>query len=98
MPFAGARSFALLSIATAVATIGLKTLAWWLTSSVGLLADALEGTVNLVGAMVMLAMLTVAALPPDDGHAYGYSKAEYFASGTGAQRPALTALGVLAVN
>jgi cation diffusion facilitator family transporter len=81
MSFAGARKFALLSIAAAVVTISLKTLAWWLTGSVGLLSDALEGTVNLVGATVMLAMLTVAALPPDDGHAYGYSKAEYFASG-----------------
>ena len=81
MSYAGARKFALLSIAAAVITIGLKTLAWWLTGSVGLLSDALEGIVNLVGATVMLAMLTVAALPPDDRHAYGYSKAEYFASG-----------------
>jgi cation diffusion facilitator family transporter len=81
MAHPGARRFALLSIAAALATIGLKTLAWWLTGSVGLLSDALEGTVNLVGATVMLAMLSVAALPPDDEHAYGYSKAEYFASG-----------------
>ena len=81
MPLPGARNFALLSIAAAVATIGLKTLAWWLTGSVGLLSDALEGAVNLLGATAMLAMLTVAALPPDDEHAYGYGKAEYFASG-----------------
>jgi len=81
MAHPGARRFALLSIAAAVATIGLKLAAWWLTGSVGLLSDALEGSVNLVGATVMLAMLTVAALPPDDEHAYGYSKAEYFASG-----------------
>ena len=81
MPRASARTFALLSIAAAVATIGLKLLAWWLTDSVGLLSDALEGTVNLLGATVMLAMLAVAALPPDDEHAFGYSKAEYFASG-----------------
>jgi cation diffusion facilitator family transporter len=78
---AGARKYALLSIVAALATIALKLLAWWLTGSVGLLSDALEGTVNLVGAAVMLAMLTIAALPPDDEHAYGYSKAEYFASG-----------------
>lgn len=81
MAHPGARRFALLSIAAAVATIGLKLAAWWLTGSVGLLSDALEGGVNLAGATVMLAMLAVAALPPDDGHAYGYSKAEYFASG-----------------
>lgn len=81
MAHPGARRFALLSIAAAVATIGLKLAAWWLTGSVGLLSDALEGGVNLAGATVMLAMLAIAALPPDDEHAYGYSKAEYFASG-----------------
>ncbi len=81
MAQAGARQFALLSIAAAVATIAIKTLAWWLTGSVGLLSDALEGTVNLAGATVTLAMLAIAARPPDDEHAYGYSKAEYFASG-----------------
>ena len=78
---AGARRFALLSIAAALATIALKSLAWWLTDSVGLLSDALEGTVNLAGATLMLVMLSVAARPPDEDHAYGYSKAEYFASG-----------------
>jgi cation diffusion facilitator family transporter len=77
----GARKFALLSVAAALATIALKTLAWWLTDSVGLLSDALEGSVNLVGATVALTMLSIAALPPDDEHAYGYTKAEYFASG-----------------
>lgn len=77
----GARKFAVLSIAAALATIGLKTLAWWLTGSVGLLSDALEGTINLAGATVALAMLSIAARPPDEDHAYGYGKAEYFASG-----------------
>jgi cation diffusion facilitator family transporter len=81
MAQAGARQFAFLSIAAAVATIGLKTLAWWLTGSVGLLSDALEGTINLAGATVALVMLGIAARPPDDEHAYGYTKAEYFASG-----------------
>ena len=73
--------FAWLSIAAAVATIGLKAAAWWLTGSVGLLSDALESFVNLAAAIVTLAMLTVAARPPDEEYAYGYSKAEYFASG-----------------
>lgn len=81
MTTAGANKFALLSIAAALATIALKTLAWWLTDSVGLLSDALEGSVNLVGATVALTMLTIAARPADDEHAYGYTKAEYFASG-----------------
>lgn len=77
----GAIKFAALSIAAAVATIALKTLAWWLTDSVGLLSDAIEGTINLVGATVAMAMISVAARPPDEDHAFGYTKAEYFASG-----------------
>ena len=73
--------FARLSIGAAILTIALKGTAYWLTGSVGLLSDALESVVNLVAALMALAMLTVAARPPDEMHAYGYSKAEYFSSG-----------------
>ncbi len=73
--------YAWLSIATAVLTIGLKATAYWLTGSVGLLSDALESGVNLVTAVMALIILTIAALPPDDEHEYGHSKAEYFAGG-----------------
>ncbi len=78
---ASLKQYAWLSIAAAVATIALKSLAWFLTGSVGLLSDALESFVNLAGAIVALAMLTVAARPADEDHAYGHSKAEYFSSG-----------------
>jgi cation diffusion facilitator family transporter len=74
--------FAWLSIAAAVATIALKTGAYLLTDSVGLLSDALESLVNLAGAIMALIMLTIAARPPDESHVYGHSKAEYFASVT----------------
>jgi cation diffusion facilitator family transporter len=70
-----------LSIAVAVATIALKTGAWWVTGSVGLLSDAMESIVNLAGAMFALAMVTVAAQPPDEDHPFGHHKAEYFSSG-----------------
>ncbi|HXF66248.1 MAG TPA: cation diffusion facilitator family transporter [Burkholderiales bacterium] len=80
MRFDSARSFALLSVAAALVTIGLKALAWWLTGSVGLLSDALETLVNLAGAFMALAMLSIAARPPDERHSHGYGKAEYFAS------------------
>jgi cation diffusion facilitator family transporter len=73
--------FAWLSIAAALATIALKMAAWWITDSVGLLSDALESIVNLVAAAMTLWMLTLAARPPDDLHAYGYSKAEFLSSG-----------------
>lgn len=74
--------FAWLSIAAAVATISLKTGAYLLTGSVGLLSDALESLVNLAGAVMALSMLTIAARPPDESHVYGHGKAEYFASVT----------------
>jgi cation diffusion facilitator family transporter len=73
--------FAWLSIGAAVITIALKTIAYLLTGSVGLLSDALESLVNLVGASMALAMLTIAARPADEDHTYGHSKAEYFSSG-----------------
>ncbi len=72
--------FAWLSTATAVFTIVLKTLAWRITGSVGLLSDALESLVNLAGALIALAMLTIAARPADQEHPYGHGKAEYFSS------------------
>jgi cation diffusion facilitator family transporter len=74
-------SYLKLSVALALATIALKTGAWWLTDSVGLLSDAMESLVNLAGAMFALLMVTVAAQPPDAGHPYGHHKAEYFSSG-----------------
>jgi len=70
-----------LSVAVAVATIALKTGAWWVSGSVSLLSDALESLVNLAGAMFALMMVTVAARPPDEDHPYGHHKAEYFSSG-----------------
>lgn len=73
--------FAWLSIVAAILTIALKAAAWYITGSVGLLSDAVESIVNLIGGIMALAMLTVAARPADEDHAYGHSKAEYFSSG-----------------
>ncbi len=76
-----AHSYAFLSIAAAIVTIGLKFGAYLLTGSVGLLSDAIESIVNLVAALVALWALTYAAKPADAEHAFGHSKAEYFSSG-----------------
>src|SRR6266581_1421099 len=73
--------YAWLSLGAALATIALKTLAWTVTGSVGLLSDALEALINLAAALLTLSMLRLAAAPPDDAHPYGRFKAEYFASG-----------------
>jgi cation diffusion facilitator family transporter len=84
-----------LSVLVAVATILLKTGAWWLTGSVGLLSDALESLVNLAGAGFALAMVTFAAQPADEEHPYGHHKAEYFSSGFEGMLILVAALAIL---
>jgi cation diffusion facilitator family transporter len=73
--------YAWLSIGAAVASMLIKAAAYLLTSSMGLLSDALESAVNLGAAVMVLAVLRVVALPPDEEHTYGHGKAEYFSSG-----------------
>ena len=75
------RRLLMASIVVAVITIALKTLAWVVTDSVGLLSDAMESLVNLASAVVGLVMVTIAARPADEEHPYGHHKAEYFSSG-----------------
>ena len=92
--------FAWISIAAALVTMGLKAGAYGITGSVGLLSDAIESLVNLAGGIMALAMLTVAARPPDEDHAYGHGKAEYFSSGVEGTLILIAALsiGVTAVR
>lgn len=75
------RRYAWISIAAALVTIALKAGAYLLTGSVGLLSDAVESLVNLAGALMAFWMLTVAAREPDEEHAFGHGKAEYFSGG-----------------
>lgn len=72
--------FLWLSIATAVATVGIKGVAAWLTNSVGLWSDALESTVNLVAAIVALWAIKLSSKPADDNHDFGHGKAEYMSA------------------
>ena len=76
-----AKTLLKLSVAAAVATIVMKTAAWWITDSVGLLSDAMESFVNLASALFAIAMVTVAERPADEDHPFGHTKAEYFSSG-----------------
>lgn len=71
----------LLSIGAAVFTTGLKTVAWTLTGSVGLLSDALESLINLAAAVGAYVALRYAAKPVDADHTYGHEKVEFFSSG-----------------
>jgi cation diffusion facilitator family transporter len=82
VPLGGStRHYAVLSIVAAVLTIGLKLGAYLLTGSVGLFSDAAESVVNLVAAVAALWALLYASRPPDEEHAFGHDKAEYFSSG-----------------
>ncbi len=87
--------YAWLSIGTAVFTISLKLVAYFLTGSVGLFSDALEGFVNLAAAIVVFITLKIVEKPPDDEHEYGHDKAEYFSSGIEGTLIVIAALSIL---
>jgi cation diffusion facilitator family transporter len=89
------RRLLMVSVVVAVITIALKTTAWFITDSVGLLSDAMESLVNLAGAVFGLVMVTIAARPPDDDHPYGHHKAEYFSSGFEGILIIVAALGII---
>jgi cation diffusion facilitator family transporter len=83
------------SVVVAIVTITLKTLAWWITDSVGLLSDAMESLVNLASAIFGLVMVTVAERPADEEHPYGHHKAEYFSSGFEGILIIVAAIGII---
>jgi cation diffusion facilitator family transporter len=83
------------SIGVAITTIVLKTLAWYVTDSVGLLSDAMESFVNLASAVFALMMVTIAQRPADDEHPYGHHKAEYFSSGFEGVLIVAVAIGII---
>jgi cation diffusion facilitator family transporter len=83
------------SVVVAIVTITLKTLAWYITDSVGLLSDAMESLVNLASAIFGLVMVTIAARPADEEHPYGHHKAEYFSSGFEGILIIAAALGII---
>ena len=95
MVFASPRHYMLLSTAAAIATIVLKTLAWRLTGSVGLLSDAMESGVNLIAAIGAFWALSLAAKPADRRHHYGHFKAEYFSSGLESVLIVVAALAII---
>lgn len=87
--------YAWLSIAAALVTMALKTIAYLLSGSVGLLSDALESTVNLAAGVVTLIALRVAMAPADDEHQFGHEKAEYVSSGVEAALILVAAAAIL---
>ena len=89
------RKYIFYSIAASILTMFLKSWAWYLTDSVGLLSDALETLVNLSAALFAFATLTLALKPADENHAYGHGKAEYFSSGAEGMLILVAAVGIV---
>ncbi len=69
------------SAAAGSAILASKLVAWLLTGSSAVFADAMESVVNVVAAGLLLMSLYVAARPADDDHPYGHGKVEYFSAG-----------------
>ncbi|MCC5450225.1 cation diffusion facilitator family transporter [Rheinheimera sp. UJ51] len=80
MSYLRPRQLLLLSLLAGFLTMALKTLAWYLTDSVGFLSDAIESLVNVAGASFALMMVTLAKRPADEQHPFGHGKAEYFSA------------------
>src|SRR5690606_22051514 len=80
IPHAAIQRLALGSIAVGVVVLGLKFLAWKLTGSVALYSDALESIINVATAIAAFIAIRVSAMPADDNHPYGHTKAEYFSA------------------
>ncbi len=97
MNFQTARPYTFLSIAAALMTIGLKTGAYFLTGSVGLLSDAMESGINLVAALAAFWAISFAATPADEDHPFGHNKAEYFSSGLESILITIAAIGIAVV-
>ncbi|HSR69558.1 MAG TPA: cation diffusion facilitator family transporter [Acidobacteriota bacterium] len=93
----GVVAYGWLAVAAAVATIIIKTAAYLITGSVGLLSDALESVINLVSALLAVSVLRIAEQAPDREHNYGHEKAEYFSSGAEGALILLAAAGVAGV-
>lgn len=74
------RRLAFWSIVVALAVLGLKFLAWWLTGSVALLSDALESIVNVAASSIAFYAIGVSQMPADRNHPFGHHKAEYFSA------------------
>ena len=57
-----------------------KLVAWFMTSSLAILTDALESIVNIVAAFLGLYSLNLSAKPKDADHPYGHGKVEFLSA------------------
>ena len=64
-----------------VVLLAIKLAAWYITDSVAILTDALEGIVNVIAAFIGLYSLYLSAQPKDSNHPYGHGKVEFISAG-----------------
>jgi cation diffusion facilitator family transporter len=67
--------------ALSIALLIVKVVAYYLTHSVAILTDALEGIVNVAAGFIGLYSLYVSAKPRDADHPYGHGKVEFISAG-----------------
>ena len=72
-----------------------KFLAYALTGSTAVFADAMESTINIVSAGMLVLALAIAARPPDLSHPYGHGKVEFLSAGIEGTAIAFAALVIL---
>jgi len=85
----------LLALVVGILLFAGKFSAYALTGSTALFADAMESTVNVITAGLMVLSLALAARPPDEGHPYGHGKVEFLSAGIEGAAIAVAALLIL---
>ena len=85
-----------LSLLVGCLIFGAKFLAYSITGSTAVFADAMESTINIVSAGVLVFALKVASRPPDESHPYGHGKVEFISAGFEGAAIAFAALVIFA--
>jgi cation diffusion facilitator family transporter len=70
-----------LALIVGVLIFAAKLGAYSLTGSTAVFADAMESTINIVSAAMLVLALSIAARPPDPSHPYGHGKVEFVSAG-----------------
>lgn len=63
-----------------ISLLVIKFLAWYLTSSVAILTDALESIVNVIASLIGLYALYLSGKPRDSDHPFGHGRVEIISS------------------
>src|SRR5262245_14743803 len=89
------RLAACLSLAVGLLVLAIKAGAFFATGSSAILSDALESTVNVIAAALLLWSIALAARPADREHPYGHGKAELFSAAAEGAMIAVAAATIL---